>query len=87
MIIKLIAFACIGVLWIVSEPTIRLREWAFGNRNNFFTRLLSCSMCSSFHIYFWWELLINGHFDIGGAAIVAIMAALIDKWINNNLTI
>ena len=87
MIIKLIAFACIGVLWVVSEPTILLREWLFGVRNNFFTRLINCSMCSSFHIYFWYELLINNHFDIGGAAIVAIIAAIIDKTINDNLTL
>lgn len=76
-IFNIIGFACIGTLWIVSEPGIRLRELITGDRFNTFTRLINCGMCSSFHIYFWWQLLINFQIDILGAAVVSILTEFI----------
>jgi hypothetical protein len=76
-IINILGFSAIGSLWILSEPTIRLREWLTGDRFNWFTRLINCGMCSSFHIYFWWQLLVNFNIDILGAAMVSILSEII----------
>ena len=77
LILSILGFSAIGALWILSEPTIRLREWLVGDKFNWFTRLINCGMCSSFHIYFWWQLLVNFNIDILGAAMVSILSEII----------
>jgi hypothetical protein len=77
---NIIAFACIGALWINSEPTIRLRMMY--KREDFFYRLINCCMCSTFHIYFWYNLILNYNFDILGASICAILAEFISRKLN-----
>lgn len=79
----IIGLACIGVLWVNSEPTIRLREFILGNHQGVFRRLLECAMCSTWHIYFWSQLLYTGNIDIVGASISAVIAELINRELNN----
>lgn len=83
IIINIIGFACVGVLWIVSEPTIRLRNWIFKGKNNMISRLLGCAMCSTFHIYLWTQLIVTHEFDILGAAIASVLAEFISRKLNS----
>jgi len=82
-IIEIISWACVGVLWTLSEPTLRFRNWILGSHQGIFRRLLECTMCSSFHIYFWSQLLLTGRIDILGAATVAVLAELICRKMNS----
>jgi len=82
--IKLIlGAACIAVLFVNSEPTIRLREWAYKkvykcrDYNVWHYRLLCCAMCSGLYIGF---VLTT---SIISAAIISILAELISKKLNN----
>lgn len=77
----IIGFAAITVLWICSEPTIRLRDFLF-RKDNWFNRLINCAMCSGFHIYLWPMLLMNGTVNILYAAIVSVMAEFIVRKLN-----
>lgn len=72
---EIIGLAAVGVLWIISEPGIRLRS--LYKRNDWFMRLINCGMCSSWHIYFWYMLLICGKVDILGASVAAILAEFV----------
>lgn len=89
IILHIIGLACVGVLWINSEPTILLRTSLFkfiykdkSFNGDMIWRLLNCCMCSTFHIYFWFELILTGKPDIIGAAISAIIAEFISRALN-----
>jgi hypothetical protein len=69
------------VIFNVSEPTIRLREYIF-KKDTFISRLFNCAMCSTWHLYFWYYLIALGQFDIIGASISAIMAEFIVRKLN-----
>lgn len=81
----IIGFACVGVLWITSEPTIRLRNWLLGNHQGIFRRFLECAMCSTFHIYFWTQLLWLQNIDILGASICAVLSEILYQKLNNGI--
>jgi hypothetical protein len=68
----ILGIAAVGVMWNVSEPTIRLRS--LYKRNDWFLRLINCGMCSSWHIYFWSQLFMYQRIDILGASICAVIA-------------
>jgi hypothetical protein len=78
-LIELLGLSCISVLWVVSEPTVYFRYKLFGDADTWYTRLLSCSMCSGF-----WIALVATQ-NIFHAAIVSICAELICQKINNYL--
>lgn len=82
--IKLIlGLACIVVLFINSEPTIRLREWVYKSiykcksYNVWHYRLVCCAMCTGF----WFGLAMT--LDPILAALVSITAELISRKINS----
>lgn len=77
---EIIGLAAVGVLFSVSEPTIRLR--LLYKRNDWFMRLINCGMCSSWHIYFWYILLTEGRVDILGASVAAILAEFVVRKLN-----
>jgi hypothetical protein len=81
-IIEIVGWACIGVLWIFSEPTIRFRNWILGGHQGIWRRLLECTMCSSFHIYLWTKLFMTGEIDILGASTCAVLAEVICRHLN-----
>lgn len=83
-LITILGLACVGVLWLASEPTIRFRNWILGKHQGIFRRFLECAMCTSFHIYFWYQLFCFGNIDILGASICAILSELILQKLNNN---
>lgn len=85
VIYNIIGIAAVGVLWINSEPTIRLRGFLFKNKFNWLTRLLECGMCSTFHIYFWWQLLMFSNIDIIGASVSAVIAELVNRKLMSGL--
>ena len=78
--VDVIGFAAVGVMWIVSEPGKRLRD-LYPNDDWLF-RLMSCAMCSSWHIYFWSQLFMNWRVDILGASICAIIAEFVVRKLN-----
>ncbi len=80
---RIIGFSAIGVMWIVSEPTIRLRNWMLGNHQGIFRRLFECAMCTTFHIYFWYNLICYQNLDIIGASICAILSEIILQKLNS----
>jgi hypothetical protein len=82
---EIIGLACVGVLWICSEPTIRLREFILRNHQGFFRRLLECAMCSTFHIYFWYQLFYYGNIDIIGSSICAVISEILYQKLNNGI--
>lgn len=75
----IIGWSAVGALWILSEPTIRLRS--LYKKNDWFMRLINCGMCSSWHIYFWSQLFMYQRIDILGASICAVLT----EWIINKL--
>lgn len=79
---NIIGLACVGVIWVVSEPTIRLRRWLV-KENTMLFRLLECTMCSTFHIYFWSNLILTGQVDILGSSISAVLAEILYQKLNN----
>lgn len=83
--LEIIGIACIGVLWICSEPTIRLRNWILGRHQGIWRRLLECAMCSSFHIYFWYQLFWFQNIDIIGASICAVLSEILLQKLNTGL--
>jgi hypothetical protein len=83
-IINVIGIAAVGALWINSEPTIKLRDIIL-KKENWLKRLLECAMCSTFHIYFWWQLIFFSNLDIMGAALSAVIAELINQKLNDNV--
>ncbi len=85
MLITILGFTCVGVLWIASEPTIRLRNWLLGSHQGIWRRLLECAMCSTFHIYFWTQLLWFQNIDILGASICAVLSEILLQKLNGGL--
>jgi len=83
--LEIIGLACIGVLWISSEPTIRLRNFLLGKHEGIFRRLLECAMCSTWHIYFWYQLLWFQSIDIIEASICAILSEILLQKLNTGL--
>lgn len=77
----IIGFAALGVIWIVSEPTQRLRS--LYKRNDWFMRLINCAMCSTWHIYFWSQFVMTGSPDPLAASISAVLAEFISRKINS----
>lgn len=75
----IVAMACVGVLWICSEPTIRLRNFILGKHQGIFRRLLECAMCSTWWIYLIYTFICFGYLDILGASVSAVLAELIYK--------
>ena len=69
--LEIIAIACIGVLWINSEPTIRLRQ--LYKTDDWFNRLINCCLCSTF----WIGLIITQSIYI--AAISSVLGELLCK--------
>jgi hypothetical protein len=69
--LEIIAIACIGVLWINSEPTIRLRQ--LYKRDDWFNRLINCCLCSTF----WIGLIITQSIYV--AAISSVLGELLCK--------
>lgn len=83
--LEIIGLACVGVLWICSEPTIRFRNWILVNHQGVWRRLLECAMCSSWHIYFWYQLLWFQNIDIIGASICAVLSEILLQKLNTGL--
>jgi len=81
----IIGIAAIGVMWIASEPTIRLRRLILKNETTWYFRLLECAMCSSFHLYFWYKLFAFNQIDIIGAALCGIISELIYQKLNRTI--
>ena len=77
----IIGFAALGVIWIVSEPTQRLRS--LYKRNDWFMRLINCAMCSTWHIYFWSQFVMTGSPDPLAASISAVLAEFITRKISS----
>ena len=75
----ILMIAAVGVMWMSSEPTTRLR--ALYKKNNWFMRLMNCAMCSTFWIYILWSLY-SGQFNLGEASISAIIAEFVNRKIN-----
>lgn len=81
----IIGLACIGVLWINSEPTIRLRELILGNHQGVFRRLLECAMCSTFYIATLYLLLCGQQFDLLLICSSSVLAELLSQKLNNQI--
>ena len=77
----IIGFAALGVIFIVSEPTQRLRS--LYKRNDWFMRLINCAMCSTWHIYFWSQFVMTGSPDPLAASISAVLAEFITRKISS----
>jgi hypothetical protein len=70
--LKLIGLSCIGVLWINSEPTTKLRHWIYKSyTDNWHWRLINCCLCVSF----WIGLIGTG--DLLYAAIVSVLGEIL----------
>ena len=85
MLWTIIGLASVGVLYICSEPTIRLRNFILGKHQGIFRRLLECAMCSSFWIAFLYKMIWFQQLDIFTAASAAVLAELIVQKLNNGL--
>ena len=79
MIIKILGLAAISFLFVNSQPTVYLKEKLFGFNDNWFIQLINCSLCSGF----WIGLAFT--FNIYEAAIVSVLAQLIENTLNNRL--
>lgn len=77
--LEIIGLACIGVLWICSEPTIRLRNWILGKHQGIWRRLLECAMCSTFYIALLYKLICFQEFDLLFAATCSVLGEIICK--------
>jgi hypothetical protein len=80
--LEIIGIACIGVLWIYSEPTIRFRNWLLKSHDGIWRRLLECAMCSTFWIAVIYQLVFGSwsiQFDLLFAAMAAVLAELLCK--------
>ena len=75
--LEIIGIACIGVLWINAEPTIRLRM--LYKAENWFSRLINCCLCSTFWIAILYKLLFYWQFDLFFAATASVIAELLCK--------
>jgi hypothetical protein len=83
-------WACLGFMFVNSEPTIRVRNWFYKSmfKSKDFTstwhwRLLNCCLCISTHIYFWYQLFFFQNIDILGAVAVGVIAEFINNKLNS----
>jgi hypothetical protein len=79
--IEILGLACVGVLYINSEPTTRLRS--LYKKNDWFMRLINCCLCSSFWISIIYHLIVYGSPYILASSIVSVLAELISQKINS----
>lgn len=79
--IEILGLACVGVLYINSEPTTRLR--GLYKRNDWFMRLINCAMCSSFWISIVYHLVVYSSPHILASSIVSVLAELISQKLNS----
>jgi hypothetical protein len=77
ILLNLLGAACIGALWVNSEPTMALRELIFKDKQNWFRRLLECCFCISF----WIGLAFTQ--DVMMASIVSVSAEIISRKLNS----
>lgn len=77
----IIGLACIGVIWINSEPTIRLR--GLYKKDDWFMRLINCAMCSTFWIAVLYNILWYQNLDLFMACLSAVLAELISQKLNS----
>jgi len=77
----IIGLACIGVLWINSEPTIRLRS--LYRKDNWFMRLINCAMCSTFWIAILYNIVWYQNLDLFTACSSAVLSELISQKLNS----
>ena len=77
----IIELACIGVLWINAEPTIRLRS--LYKRDDWFNRLINCCLCSTFWIAILYNLIWLQQLDLFMAASASVLGELICKKLNS----
>lgn len=75
--LEIIGLACIGVLWINAEPTIRLRSYY--KKEDWFFRLINCCLCSTFWISLTYKLVCYQQFDLLFAATCSVLGELICK--------
>ena len=80
--LEIIAIACIGVLWINAEPTIRFRDWLLKGNDGFISRLLQCCLCSTFWIAILYKLIWFYQFDLMFAAMASVLAELLCRKLN-----
>jgi hypothetical protein len=83
--LEIIGLACIGVLFICSEPTIRLRNWILGKHQGIWRRLLECAMCSTFYIAILYKFIWFQEFDLLFAATCSVLAEIITQKLNGGL--
>jgi len=79
----IIGIACVAILWVSSEPTIRFREFILRGHNGIWRRLLECAMCSGFHIYLWTQLILTHQLQIIEASICSILSEIIYQKLSN----
>lgn len=80
----IIGLACVTVLWINSEPTIRFRN-RFLKNDSYIKRMSECALCSGFWIYLLFMIINSQSFLIGyviEASITSIIAELINRRLN-----
>jgi len=73
----ILGLACVGVIWTSSKPTTWLVNKIFINKDNWLYEMLTCCLCSTWHIYFWTILLWQGRIDILGACICSCLGEFI----------
>jgi hypothetical protein len=73
--LEIIGLACIGVLWINAEPTIKLRS--LYRRDDWFMRLINCCLCSTFWIALIYKLIWFQSLDIFTASCASVLGELI----------
>lgn len=81
--LEIIAIACVGVLWISAEPTIKLRN--FYKTDDWFLRLINCCLCSTFWIAILYKLIWFQQLDVLFAATASVLAELLCKKLSNGL--
>jgi len=79
--IEILGLACVGVLYINSEPTTRLRS--LYKKNDWFMRLINCCLCSSFWISIIYHLIVYDSPYILASSIVSVLAELISQKLNS----
>ena len=73
--LEIIGLACIGVLWITAEPMIRLK--GLYKKDNWFSRLINCCLCSTFWIALIYKLVCFGSLDLFVASCSAVLGEFI----------
>lgn len=73
--LEIIGLACIGVLWINAEPMIRLKS--LYKRDDWFSRLINCCLCSTFWIALIYKLVWFQSLDLFVASCAAVLGELI----------